>query len=778
MFSFFKKPNTISVLFLIVLSFTFFYKFFLYRLISMPTDITVGLYYPWLDYQWGGLTTNVPVKNPLMSDIVSIIYQWRTLSINNLKNGIFPFWTNSYLSGVPLFANFQNSLVNFTNIFFFFIQNTGIAWTLMVLSQLVFLLLSTYFCLRNFKFKKISSIIGSIISSFSLFTVVWLEYGIHTYVAAFLPLFIICVEKYWQKKQIKFLVLLAFLIALQFYGGYPQYSIFSLVFIFLYFLFLSPKFSFKEISKFSFSIILGLILTLPLLVPGYQLISRSIRQFDTTVLQEETQGFLPLKNLFTLTIPNFFGNPATGDYFGQGNYDNNAVFPGSIAIIAFFTIFYLFLKHKTTKKINFFIFIIPISFLISIQNPISLFLKSNLGFIFSGNGISTRIFLLTNFSFSVLSAYFIDLILQKKIKNIFPIFTVFIWQIITITILVFQKNTASISFKNSLYSLFLSSIILGFIFLTIKWSRYSKFFLGLLLFSIIFEMFYYGLKYLPFSKSEYLFPTTPAIEYLQQNSEGYRVSTTNTIPANMWVPYELDSPDGYDTTMPLLNFKYISLLQQGDFDMPIKRTVTVDNWQSNLYQNLSIKYKFTLGNTPPVIHQNTGKNFESVYSDKNVMIEENHWVLPKIRFVDQVIFAADEEDFKNIYSEVDFSKTAILFSSDELDFADFDSNLLSTESNIEIVKDEDNYISFNTQNDQTKLVFISNSFYPGWQAYIDGQETKIYQTNYAFQSILAPAGEHQIILRYTPTYFKLCLILASVSAIILLGILIYDRKRK
>ena len=160
------------------------------------------------------------------------------------------------------------------------------------------------------------------------------------------------------------------------------------------------------------------------------------------------------------------------------------------------------------------------------------------------------------------------------------------------------------------------------------------------------------------------------------------------------------------------------------------------------------------------------------------MIEENHWVLPKIRFVDQVIFAADEEDFKNIYSEVDFSKTAILFSSDELDFADFDSNLLSTESNIEIVKDEDNYISFNTQNDQTKLVFISNSFYPGWQAYIDGQETKIYQTNYAFQSILAPAGEHQIILRYTPTYFKLCLILASVSAIILLGILIYDRKRK
>ena len=147
----FRRKNIskfVPPVFLILLACGFFYKFFIYKLVSIPTDITVGMYYPWLDQKWSGLTTNVPVKNPLMSDIVSIVYQWRILSINSLKSGMFPFWVKEYLSGVPLFANFQNSLINFTNISFIFIQNNGFAWTVMVLSQLVFLLLSIYFCLR------------------------------------------------------------------------------------------------------------------------------------------------------------------------------------------------------------------------------------------------------------------------------------------------------------------------------------------------------------------------------------------------------------------------------------------------------------------------------------------------------------------------------------------------------------------------------------------------------------------------------------------------------
>ena len=774
------RPKNISKfvppVFLILLACGFFYKFFIYKLVSIPTDITVGMYYPWLDQKWSGLTTNVPVKNPLMSDIVSIVYQWRILSINSLKSGMFPFWVKEYLSGVPLFANFQNSLINFTNISFIFIQNNGFAWTVMVLSQLVFLLLSTYFCLRVLKFQKISSIFGSITSSFSLFTLVWLEYGIHTYVAAFLPLFIICIQKYFQTSKNRFLVFLSFLVALQFYGGYPQFSIFSLIFIFFYFICFSPKPLLKNTFKFLLFISLGLLLSSPLLFPGFELISRSIRQFDVTASQDKTLGFLPFRNLLTLPIPNFWGNPTTYDYFGIGYYDNNAIFPGSIALIALLFSIINVLKHRSDKKNLFFTLSILFSFLICIKNPLSSFFKNNLGFIFSGNGISARIILIANFSFGVIVSQFIDFfILSKKNKRILPLLGLFLWQAIILIVILVQKTPNPIALKNSIYSFCLSStIILLLIF--IKKSRKKTLLLSLTLVMIIVEMFYYGLKYVPSSKPEYLFPTTPSIEFLQKNIGNYRLSTTNTIPCNMWAPYGLSSSDGYDTTMPLLNFEYFSLTQTGDFDINAKRAITYDNESSPLYQNLSIKYKMALGTDTAPTNTDIKNGFTPVFNEKSTVIKENLRVLPKIHFISQIKFASDKQDFRKISHDTDFATTAILYQSDESSI-NLDSNCQPGQSSINILKDQNTEIIFETKNNCSQLVFISNSFYPGWQAKIDNQSTQIYQTNHSFQSIFVPAGNHTISLNYQPTHFQIYLILASISAIILIIIIFYDLRK-
>lgn len=775
-----SRPISISKIippfFLIFLAFGFFYKFFIYKLVSIPTDITVGMYYPWLDQQWGGLTTNVPVKNPLMSDIVSIIYQWRTLAIDNLKQGNFPFWTQSYLSGVPLFANFQNSLINFTNLPFFLVQNQGVAWTIMVLSQLIFSLLSTYFCLRILKFKKLASSIGAITFSFSLFSLVWLEYGIHTYVAAFLPLFIICIEKYRQKGKLKFLIILSLLIALQFYGGYPQYSVFSLIFIFLYFIFSHRDRHIFNSFKISWFVLLGLLLTAPLLISGYELISRSIRNIDTTS-QDQTFGFLPLQNFLTLPVPNFWGSPTTYDYFGIGYYDNNAIFPGTICLIAFISTLIMMFKGQLPQRIKFFVLTVILSFIISIKNPFSLFLKNNLGFIFSGNGIATRIFLLANFSFSIITAYFIDHLPAKSTRKL-PFFFIIFWQIILLLVLHSQKiGFSPISFKNTIYSLVISLTISFFLFLFFS-KKFRKISSVMVLIAVTGELFYYGLKYLPFSRSEYLFPVTPSLEYLQKNAANYRVSTTNTIPANMWAPYGLNSSDGYDTTMPLINFEYYSLLQNQQFSPTAKRAITIDNEKSPLYSNLSIKYKLTLGSEKPITKDKAKNQFFTVFSEDSTIIQENKNVLAKIRFIDQIKFVADKNEFQQIYSDVDFSQTAILYKQDENYFQNFDFNCQSQKPNIEIVKDEDNSILFKTENDCSRLVFISNSFYPGWKASIDGQNVDVYQTNHAFQSVLVPSGTHQVVLTYVPKHFKISLIIALVSGMILTTTLIYDLHKK
>lgn len=766
------------VIFLIGIALIFFYKFFIYKLISIPTDIIVGMYYPWLNQNWG-FFTNVPVKNPLMSDIVSIVYQWRIMAINSVKQGYFPFWNKQYFMGMPLFANFQNSLFNFTNLSFFLTKNNGIAWSWMVLLQLIFSLLSSYYCFIVLKFKKISSLIGSIIFSFSLFSIVWLEYGVHTYVAAFLPLLIICIEKFNNTKKKKYLVILSVIIALQFYGGYPQYSIFSLIFTSSYFLlFVNQKLSQKILNLIVF-FVLGLLLTAPLLITGYELINRSIHSIDNTS-QDLTGGFLPITNLFTLPVANFYGNPATYDYFGSGFYDNNAIFPGTLALISTFFVIYLFFKKKLVSKIKFFLFTIIFSFIIAIKNPFSVFLKENLGLVFSGNGISTRIFLLVNFSIAAITAYVIDNIIIIKQKYSLLVFVIIFWQLILLTLSHFKILIFSpVSSKNILYSLSFSLLIslVLFILIVIKKQLIKKIFPILLLLLSIIELFYLGLKYLPFSKSEYLFPTNTVIEYLQHNSNGYRISTTNTIPANMWTPYDLSSIDGSDATLPLINYEYLSLLQGGKYQDKAKRSIYTTNTFSNLYQNLSVKYRLTQdfeseSNPKNEIH------FFTVLKDKNILVQEDKDVLSKVRFIKNIILLKNKEEFKDNYKNIDFKISAVIYSNNKDFLSKINDRCLSTISNIKNINEKYNSLTFQTENNCSQLVFISNSYFPGWTAKIDNQTTPIFQTNHMFQSILVPSGQHQIVMNYYPSHFNIAICLALFSTASLLVIFINEKNKK
>jgi hypothetical protein len=60
-------------------------------------------------------------------------------------------------------------------------------------------------------------------------------------------------------------------------------------------------------------------------------------------------------------------------------------------------------------------------------------------------------------------------------------------------------------------------------------------------------------------------------------------------------------------------------------------------------------------------------------------------------------------------------------------------------------------ISIQTEGPAASLLVISQTYYPAWRAYVDGQPTKIWRANYAFQAIEVPAGRHQIRMAYEDT---------------------------
>lgn len=55
--------------------------------------------------------------------------------------------------------------------------------------------------------------------------------------------------------------------------------------------------------------------------------------------------------------------------------------------------------------------------------------------------------------------------------------------------------------------------------------------------------------------------------------------------------------------------------------------------------------------------------------------------------------------------------------------------------------------------DRDCLLYLSDTYYPGWKAYVDGKETPVYRANLAFRALEVPKGKHDVVFAYAPRSF-------------------------
>jgi membrane protein YfhO len=71
-----------------------------------------------------------------------------------------------------------------------------------------------------------------------------------------------------------------------------------------------------------------------------------------------------------------------------------------------------------------------------------------------------------------------------------------------------------------------------------------------------------------------------------------------------------------------------------------------------------------------------------------------------------------------------------------------------------------------TSTTEPRLLVVSEMYYPGWRAYVDGVETPILRTNYLFRGVVVPGGRHVVRFAYLPSSV---IAGAAVSALALLA---------
>ncbi len=75
------------------------------------------------------------------------------------------------------------------------------------------------------------------------------------------------------------------------------------------------------------------------------------------------------------------------------------------------------------------------------------------------------------------------------------------------------------------------------------------------------------------------------------------------------------------------------------------------------------------------------------------------------------------------------------------------------------------------------LVLLTDTYDPGWKAYLDRKPIKIHATDYAFRCAIAPQGTHELVFDYDPASFKLGVFIAALAVLGLAGWWAYDRHR-
>ncbi len=80
-------------------------------------------------------------------------------------------------------------------------------------------------------------------------------------------------------------------------------------------------------------------------------------------------------------------------------------------------------------------------------------------------------------------------------------------------------------------------------------------------------------------------------------------------------------------------------------------------------------------------------------------------------------------------------------------------------------------VTVETDAEVASVLVLLDSYFPGWQASVDGQEVTIYRAQHNFRGVLLPPGSHRIEFQYKPLSFRIGAFVTGMSGLVLLLLL-------
>ncbi len=257
------------------------------------------------------------------------------------------------------------------------------------------------------------------------------------------------------------------------------------------------------------------------------------------------------------------------------------------------------------------------------------------------------------------------------------------------------------------------------------------------------------------------FPQMGATDYLREelvSGEPFRVSSGGLLPGagNAGVIYEL-----YDTAgnSPL----HLASLEKFEAQVNERR-----RWQL-----LNVAYVFDL-------HDLDSEDLEFTYVKRGVKIYRVRKPWPHAWVVHKAVVVAGEEETWAILNAPDFDPARVVILPHEPGIALPGEDTAG--SKVSIIEYTPTRISLQADPVDNGLLVVSDIYYPGWRARVDGRPAPVYRANYLLRAVPVEAGKHRVEIYYDPPLFKIGLAITLLTLLaggaLLGGVALQNRQRK
>lgn len=755
-----SHPDAVAVVALALLPFAIFAQALWPGRVLSPADILMTF------SPWASLAPGTLAANPLQSDVAFMFDPWLIYAGRAVAAGHFPLWNPHAFAGAPFFANPQTALL-FPLTWLAYVLPAPLAITLVMILKLSVAGVGMYLFVRLLAVRPVASAIGAVSFMLNGALVMWLGWAVGS-AMAMLPWLFAASEWLRHARSRRAVAALALVVAVSIFAGYPQITAVALVIAGLWAVCRAGETErpWRFLAAWTSGVSLGVVLAAVQILPFLEYLGES------AVYAYRAQWMpvmaAPPRSALALLMPGYFGSATGRDYWGYFNVNEIAA---SVGVVPWAALPAAIVGAGRRPATRFLLGVALVAAALCYDTPgVTGWLGALPPFSFV---ITFRMVVFLAFALSALAALGLEALLTAAPTARRRIERAVRWSVAALAaltcVLVVQDyptfvRLGLVGATAAQYVLFL--VLLAVAALAALASPGSRA-IWLLLAVQIAALAPTAATENPVLAMSLFYPEPPAIAHLRAQA-GRHERVLLGVGKNLGMLYGLREVAGYDGLTPRRVEQLASprreswLLASGSID------ATVD-WASPLFDLFSVRHL--------IVSRDAARlpaHFVTDYDGRDARIVANPHALPRAFLAARARCARDVDALHLLRGAAVDLRHEVVLSGCETPPPGV-AELATTR--VVFTVDATERVRLETESDGPAWLVLTDTWFPGWQARVDGVPLPVWRADYAFRAVAVPAGRHDVELTYAPRSVRDGLMLTLAGAGILGALVAPGRKR-